>query len=328
MAVRIRVSTGTASVLGLDRIAVMAKPTTAYLMLYHEGRCLANCAFCPQAASSRAGEHMLSRVTWPPYEFERVLEALGSARAKGLRRACVQALLYPRFMADLKAVVSEISRACDLPISVSVQPISAESMLALRKAGAERISIPVDAATPAVFDAVKGRGCGGPYRWDGHMRALRRALSIFGPGHVGTHLIVGLGEAEREAVRFIQGMYDMGVYVGLFAFTPVRGTRLEDRPRPDLASYRRVQLARFLIAEGLSDYGAMGFDSGGRIVDFGLSKEELLEIAMTGEPFLTSGCPDCNRPYYNERPRGPLYNYPFKPGKEELEAIAAQLGLL
>ncbi|HDI74230.1 MAG TPA: hypothetical protein ENF57_04430 [Candidatus Korarchaeota archaeon] len=28
------------------------------------------------------------------------------------------------------------------------------------------------------------------------------------------------------------------------------------------------------------------------------------------EAFLTSGCPSCNRPFYNERPRGPIYNFP------------------
>ena len=324
---KIRVSTGTAAVLGLDRIAIMAKPTTAYLMLYHEGRCLANCAFCPQARDSRAGKHMLSRVTWPPYDLGRVLEALGSARARGLRRVCIQALMYPRFLRDLTAMVSAISAVCDLPISVSVQPLGREGMRALREAGAERISVPVDAATPAIFDAVKGRGCGGPYRWEGHMRALRRALEVFGPGHVGTHLIIGLGETEREAVKFIQDMYDMGVYVGLFAFTPIRGTRLEGWPRPDLASYRRIQLARYLIAGGLSRYEHMKFDEAGRIAGFGLGREELLDVVLTGEPFLTSGCPDCNRPYYNERPSGPLYNYPFRPGRQDLEAIAAQLGL-
>lgn len=324
---KVRVSTGTAAALGLDRIAIMARPTTAYLMLYYDGRCLANCAFCPQARSSRAGKHMLSRVSWPPYELEHVLEALAGARARGFKRACVQALLYPRFLADLRAVVSAISSSCDLPISVSVQPIGARSMLALRDAGAERISIPVDAATPAIFDRVKGRGCGGPYRWDGHMKALEKALRVFGPGHVGTHLIIGLGETEREAAHFIQAMYDMGIYVGLFAFTPIKGTRLEGWPRPDLASYRRVQLARYLISEGLSHFKRMSFDASGRIIDFGLPRGELVEIASTGEPFMTSGCPGCNRPYYNERPSGPLYNYPFRPGEEDIKAILAQLGL-
>jgi biotin synthase-related radical SAM superfamily protein len=26
--------------------------------------------------------------------------------------------------------------------------------------------------------------------------------------------------------------------------------------------------------------------------------------------FETSGCPGCNRPYYNESTRGPMYNHP------------------
>ena len=323
----VRVSMGTAAVLGLDRIAISARPTTAYLMLYYPGRCLANCAFCPQARDSRANPDLLSRIAWPPYELDKVLEGLAEGRSKGLRRACVQALLYPGFFKDLRELVKAISSSCDLPISVSVQPIPAKRMAELRSVGAERISIPVDAATPAIFDRVKGAGCGGPYRWEGHMRALRKALEVFGPGLVGTHLIIGLGETEREAVKFIQAMYDTGVYVGLFAFTPIRGTALQAWPRPDLASYRRVQLARFLISEGLSSYEHMRFDSAGRITDFGLSKSELVEVTSTGLPFMTSGCPDCNRPYYNEPARGPLYNYPFRPGEEDIKAILAQLGL-
>lgn len=29
--------------------------------------------------------------------------------------------------------------------------------------------------------------------------------------------------------------------------------------------------------------------------------------------FMTSGCPDCDRPYYNESPRGPIYNFHRRP---------------
>jgi len=35
---------------------------------------------------------------------------------------------------------------------------------------------------------------------------------------------------------------------------------------------------------------------------------------------MTSGCPGCNRPFYNEEPRK-IYNYPFLPGKEEMLKI-------
>jgi len=42
----------------------------------------------------------------------------------------------------------------------------------------------------------------------------------------------------------------------------------------------------------------------GRLVDLGVP------LPLTGEPFQTCGCPDCNRPFYNERPGGVMYNYP------------------
>lgn len=33
------------------------------------------------------------------------------------------------------------------------------------------------------------------------------------------------------------------------------------------------------------------------------------EDDINGKAFETSGCPDCNRPYYNESPRGVIFNY-------------------
>ena len=324
---RVRASIGTAVVLGLEKASLMAEPTTAYLMLYHEGRCLANCAFCSQARTSRARRDLLSRVNWPPYEVEEVLRFLPEAEERGLKRICIQTLLYRGWLRDLKELVRDFSRACDLPISISTQPLPKREMEVLKSLGAERISIPLDAATPDIFEEVKGRAAGGPYSWEGHLRALENALEVFGPGLVGTHLIIGLGETEEEAVNFMFSLYGRGIYVGLFAFTPIKGTVLEGRPRPDISSYRRIQLARYLISEGLVEEGQIRFDSQGRIVDFGLERGELSKIASTGIPFMTSGCPDCNRPFYNERPSGPIYNYPYKPGEEEIKEILSQLGI-
>jgi biotin synthase len=36
---------------------------------------------------------------------------------------------------------------------------------------------------------------------------------------------------------------------------------------------------------------------------------------------MTSGCPDCDRPYYNEEPKGPLYNFPRRLRDDELSEI-------
>jgi biotin synthase len=105
-------------------------------------------------------------------------------------------------------------------------------------------------------------------------------------------------------VERIQWAHDRGITVGLFAFTPVRGTHLADQPPPPLPVYRRMQAARWLIVHDEAHAGAMAFDEEGHLVDLAAP------VPTTGEPFRTSGCPDCNRPFYNEQPSGPLYNYP------------------
>ena len=36
----------------------------------------------------------------------------------------------------------------------------------MKKAGADRVGIAIDAATPELFDQLRGKGVGGPHRWD------------------------------------------------------------------------------------------------------------------------------------------------------------------
>ncbi|MCJ7721119.1 hypothetical protein MUO98_01740, partial [Candidatus Bathyarchaeota archaeon] len=119
---------------------------------------------------------------------------------------------------------------------------------------------------------------------------------------------------------------DSGVYPGLFAFTPIPGTALENMSAPSLSSYRRAQVAHYLLAHKKTCLEKMVFDKDGRLTNFGISKEMLLEAIDTGKPFLTSGCPGCNRPYYNERPGGPFYNYPRQLLPEEIEEAKKVLG--
>jgi biotin synthase-related radical SAM superfamily protein len=319
-----RVAFGTAAQLGLWKGQLAAAPTTAHFLTYVDGRCRANCGFCPQARESTADRRMLSRVIWPRCELEEVLDALKKHRSK-FERICVQAVNYPGVVDDLCEIVEKVRGVCDLPISVSCQPLAARDVEGLAAAGAERVCIALDAATPEVFDRVKGSGAGGPYTWKGHLQALDDALAILG-GRVSTHLIVGLGESEQEMLRAIQLLHDRGITIGLFAFTPIAGTQLAGRPQPDLASYRRIQLARHLIVNGMSRVERMRF-KGGRTSDFGVAGNVLRKTIDSGEPFRTSGCPGCNRPFYNESPRGPIYNYPWKPTPEEITTIRGQLHL-
>jgi biotin synthase-related radical SAM superfamily protein len=108
----------------------------------------------------------------------------------------------------------------------------------------------------------------------------------------------------------------MEIKAVLFAFTPIPNTPLADRPQPPLESYRRIQLARHLITEGKSRFEEMGFLDG-RLVSLG-EGVDIDDLVADGTPLKTTGCPGCNRPYYNERPSGPLFNYPRDLTEEEL----------
>ncbi len=200
-------------------------------------------------------------------------------------------------------------------------------MQKLADAGIDRITIPLDAATKELFETVKGRGVGGSYVWETQLQALRMAVEIMGKGHVGTHLIVGLGETERDIAEMVQSCVDNGVYPGLFAFTPTPGTFLEKQPQPPIASYRRIQVAHYLLTTRKTEYNKMHFSAGGTVIDFGVSQSQLMQTIDEGSPFVTSGCPGCNRPYYNEKPSGPIYNYPRPPLPEEIIEIKGQLGV-
>jgi len=319
---KIRVSLGSAMVLKLLRGKLDAMPTTAYLLTYRRGKCTANCGFCPQARGSRGRADMLSRVSWPVFPTRHVLDGIERAVKDGqTRRVCLQALNYPEVFQHLLAFVKAICSRVKVPVSISCQPLNRGNMRWLAEAGAERIGIPLDAATEELFDKVKGRFVGGPYVWREQIKLLSEAVKIFGEGKVSTHLIVGLGETEKEMVETIQKCVDMRVLPALFAFTPILGTALEDSPQPPVPAYRRVQLARHLIFHGILRYENMYFDEKNCISDFGVDKDVLMRVVRSGEPFLTSGCPNCNRPYYNEKPSGPIYNYPRPLAKEETAQI-------
>jgi biotin synthase-related radical SAM superfamily protein len=324
---RIRVSTGSAIVLGLLRGKLDAKPTTIYLLTCRKEKCSANCGFCPQARDSKGRADMLSRVTWPTFQTRQVVDGIERTVRDGTtKRVCIQTLNYPQVYDEVLLLVKEIKSRAAVPISVSCQPLRPQKMKRLADAGVNRISIALDAATEKIFDRVKGRHRGGPYRWKRQRKALREAVRVFGEGSVSTHLIVGLGETEKDICETIQWCIDSGVYPGLFAFTPIPGTALENSRQPPLSSYRRVQLAHYLLTHRKTRIENMSFDNNDCLTDFGVPKERLLKVISTGEPFLTSGCPGCNRPYYNARPGGPLYNYPRRLLPEEIEEAKRTMG--
>ena len=323
----IRVSTGSAMILGLLKGKLDAKPTTVYLLMCRNEKCSANCGFCPQARESKGRADMLSRVTWPTFPTEKVVEGIEkTVKTRMIKRVCIQSLNYPEVFDDVLLLVREIKSRVNVPISVSCKPLDLKKMKKWADAGVNRVSIALDAAAEKIFDKVKGQNIGGPYNWEKQRKALNKAVRVFGEGSVSTHLIVGLGETEKELCQAIQWCVDSGVYPGLFAFTPIPGTALESVSPPSLSNYRTAQVAHHLLIHKKTRLENMEFDKDRNLTNFGISKEMMLEVIDTGKPFLTSGCPGCNRPYYNERPGGTLYNYPRQLRPEEIKEAKKVLG--
>ncbi|MDI6600711.1 MAG: radical SAM protein [Thermoanaerobacteraceae bacterium] len=312
-----RLSAGTAKVMGLNRIKADSLPTTAYIMVGES--CRRGCSFCTQSIRSDSRRDYLSRVTWPEFDDEIAVAGLAEACRRGsLKRACLQVVDSRESMEAAIETIKKLKGAGDIPINASVYITSPEEAEALFGLGIDTISLPIDVASRELYSRIKGG-------------SLDRLLDmIYGlaeryPGRVNTHLIAGLGETEEEMIRLIYELHNHGVSTALFAFTPVRGTPMEDKSQPPLDSYRRIQLARYLIINNLVS-----------IDDFIFVDEELKDVrgsdillkrVKDGNAFMTSGCQDCNRPYYNERPGGVMYNYPRPLTEEEAEKALRETGI-
>lgn len=289
-------------------------PTTVYLMV--GGRCPHDCGFCAQARSSNAGEVNLSRVTWPRLPTAAVVSAIRERRAL-FQRLCIQATGSPEAFGDALALV-ECLRAClDLPVDVSILPPSVEAADRLIAAGVDHVGLGIDAATEPLFARVKG---GSMARYT----LVLGALAERHPGSAAVHLIAGLGESERDLVEALQRYHDMGAVTALFAFCPVPGTQLARQSPPSLASYRRVQAAHYLVAAGLGRAAGFDYDGENRLVGYGTAD---VSVLANGDAFRTSGCPGCNRPFYNERPSGPMYNFARPLSAAEAEAALIDTGI-
>lgn len=299
----IRASIGTASKLGLLKVKMLAEPTTAYLMLYNEGRCHGNCIFCTQSISSTSNTEYLSRVTWPKFTFNDVKEAFKSV--SDFKRICIQTLIYPGYLEDTLDIISNFKGFLNIPISVSIHPQSSNDIQLLKDYGVDRVGIGVDAASEHIFNQVKRS-----FSWSKTINLVFKAREIFGPKRVSVHLIYGLGDSDRSFIEMMYKLYDNDINVGLFAFTPMEGTLMEKYEKPKLSSYRAIQLSHYLIKHGLAKFEDFIFDSQGKLKMILIDKDKLIKVIESCEPFKTSGCPDCNRPFYNESPGEELYNYP------------------
>lgn len=303
------------------------------LLTYEEG-CKANCAFCGLAGEKEQSpaERRFIRVPWRTFSTEAVTEAIRIA-PEFVTRVCISMITHPRCRDDVLTVCRRIKHDTEKLVSLLISPtiLKEADLAAMKDAGADRIGVAIDGATAEIFHRLRGKPVGGPHRWDTYWNVYRQSIDIFGRGMAGVHLICGLGETEQEMVTAIGRARSLGGYTHLFSFFPERGSAMHAHPAPPVGTYRRIQLARWLIDNDRIGMQDMRFDFTGKIQEFGLTSAELETVIRSGAPFMTSGCPGpngqvaCNRPYGNEKPGGEIRNFPFPPEASDLDRIVEEL---
>jgi len=306
------------------------------LVHYPEG-CSANCAYCG-LARKRPGtyaEKSFIHVEWPLYPMTEIVGAILRAPAY-VKRVCISMITNGKCRKDTLEMVGRLREEAPLPVSVLISPtlLDEQALEAIRKAGADKVGVALDLATPELFDRFRGSGVSGPHQWDKYWETLISAVRVFGRGNVGAHLMVGMGETEQQMISLMDRLWGMGVVNHLFSFFAEKGSALSDRPQPPWPTYLRVQLARYLIEEGLSRPARMKFSDKGVVEEFGVERSELSRVIALGIPFMTTGChgPDgrvaCNRPFGNCLPDVRQWNYPYAPNEEELTLIHQEISRL
>ncbi|MFP4498706.1 MAG: radical SAM protein [Vulcanimicrobiota bacterium] len=317
----LRLSAGTARVLGFNKIQMETPPTCGYIML-GQG-CQGKCAFCAQSSLAENSE-FLSRITWKPGNEQEFLERLVLSYNKNeLGRVCLQVIQKEDSFTITRRLLKKIRKKCPIPICVSINGIDLKQMKELVDMGADKIAISFDAATPLLFEKIKQK------KWDDYWNLYVQACKEIRE-HIVIHLILGLGETALQAFNALKAFYENRTPVSLFAFTPLKGTPLSGRKPPELQYYRKLQIAHYFIRENALNQKDYPLKEILALEDnrlaFKVEKEYLLQN-IPGSAFQTFGCSSCNRPFYNEKPGQLPYNYPRRLMEHErIKAIEQAMG--
>lgn len=304
---KVRVSYGTAIVLGLVKARQDVAPTTAYL-LWDRG-CIGQCTFCHRANGNERSKK-LARITWPEFELKDIANKLTGSNSP-FKRVCLQTCFNPELESDLEQIVEQLLSTGAI-MSMTLSPTQSEFALKMLEKGVDHIGVGLDAACESTYSIHKKRN------WQKDWPALKD-LILKAQHKIEVHLIYGLGDSEEIFMKRIDKIVKLGGKVSLFALTPVNGGS-----QPEMRSYRRVQTFRYLCENKNISISDCSF-SDGRLSGINVSKANLLALLNNGDAFRTSGCSDCNRPFYNESPGQEFYNFPRPLTSQEFEACVKSL---
>ena len=331
-----KMSHATAISLGLmhNRMYRGAVNRCVNLLVHYPEGCSANCAYCGLAKKRPGtyGEKSFIHVEWPLFSMAEIIDAVN--RAPGyVKRTCISMITNGKCEAHTLAMTEQLTRSTKIPVSILTSPtiLNEDFLYEAKRCGADKVGVALDLATPGLFDQYRGKGVSGPHRWEKYWQFMIDSLAVFGPHNVGAHLMVGMGETEKEMVTLMDQLRQMGVDNHLFSFFAEEDSSLGNMPQPPWPTYLRIQLARHLIEDEISTSDQMEFNEKGSIVDFGVTPERLETVIRSGIPFMTTGCLDdkgevtCNRPFGNCLPDVQQWNYPYQLNREEINLILTNI---
>jgi biotin synthase len=173
----------------------------------------------------------------------------------------------------------------------------------------------------------------GPHTWKRHWEMIQAARNIYGPMNVNCHVIVGLGETDRDLIDLFVCLSREKIEAYIFSFNPELGTQMQSMPRASITRHRRVQLAKHLIETAQLSRANICFDDNGMIAALDMPEDVIEEAILSPVTFMTDGCPDregvmsCNRPYGSYRPGEEFRDYPFVPERQDIAVIRTQLNV-
>jgi biotin synthase-related radical SAM superfamily protein len=296
MVQNINLSYGSEILLGFKKGKIAAPLTTIYANI--GDKCIFNCSFCARAKHANSGKGYISRILWEGNPTEEILKRVKSSDAK---RFCLQVVNYSDVINDIVDFINMYNEMeINIPLSISYRPLVKKEIDILFETKKDlTLGIALDAANPTLYSLIRKGDM------ETQISYIEHAKKHY--DNVTTHIIVGLGESDKDIYSILKRMYSMGVNVGLFAFTPIRGTKMENNKPPEISRYRKVQILHYIVKNNL-DVNPV-FDENDNILNFDKPVNSIID---SGEAFRTTGCPNCNRPYYNEKPSGVIYNYPYK----------------
>ena len=268
------VSTGSAIALGLKKGKLKVKPGISYLLM--DGICDRGCAYCTQGTDG-----YLSRVYWPKYSLNSVKDTI-----KGF---CLQTIEKEGMEAEMDLILSGIK--CEQKC-VAITFLNELRNGILEKNGVKNVGIGLDVCTEELYRKYKPR-----LDWSKAMESMKMKSKF----NIVCHLILGLGEKDAEFLKLVEKLSKLNVKTALFAYTPVRNKMVVGHI--SLKRYRALQFASFLIENDQYSVKCFEFDRNGKLIF-------IPPTDIQKEAFLTRGCENCNRPFYNERVGREQYNFP------------------